>query len=165
MTRGPRWVGAACAALWLVPVAVVLWLTVNAWFFRDEPADDPHGYVGIFGLLFSVPALIFAGLAIRALWLLAPGRRGAGTWLLVVGILGGGIGVMLLPGALMPMTGPGTPGIEQSWPDWPLVGMAVAPLALAVVTIVAAALLMRAERPAPPALPLPAEQSPSAPGR
>lgn len=169
MRGAARVVGMACTVLWLLPVAVVLWLTVHAWFFSG-PNDDPHGYIGLFGLLFSIPALVFAGASLTALWLLARRRPSAGTWLLVVGILGGGIGLMLLPGALMPMTGPGTPGMDQSWPNWPLVGAALGPLALAAVTVTVAARLMRAERLARPAplvrpAPPPAGWPPVAPGR
>ena len=151
MSRATRGVAAVCAALWLLPVVGFFVMSVTAWTADpDDVAADPHGYVGLFGLLIAVPALAFAACAVTVLWKVARDRRGAGDWLLVVGILAAAGAVVMLPGlfatTFVAQQGPGTPGIDSSGPSMLLMGGEAAVVVLAVVTLVVALRVRREER-------------------
>ncbi|GAA4109429.1 hypothetical protein GCM10022415_02590 [Knoellia locipacati] len=154
-----------CAALWLLPVVGFFVQSIAAWTADpNDIAADPHGYVGLFGLVLAVPALAFGACAVVALVKLARRRPGAGEWLLVVGILAGAATLMTAPGLVLGIVqpSPGTPGVDTTRSSLVLVGGTLAVVALAVATIVVALRVRRAERPLPPRVPV---WPPVAPGR
>lgn len=154
----------ACALAWLVPVVgFFVWMS-GLWFGqRSSPDEDPHGYVMLFGIMLAIPAAVFGVVAPWALWSLARRRRGAGGWLLTLGILGAIPSAGILPGAFARVEGPGTPGHESpSWPNWSLLATGLIPLALAVATVALASRIIRVERPLRP--PVSTWQPPVAPG-